>query len=75
VSRRNYRELLVRNKEALLDILDRADRLDLVDYVFDGKIVARLISDGKLPPLPDGVAKIIDHYNLQVRPRKENHRA
>jgi len=75
VSRRNYRELVVRDKEALLDALDRADRLDLVDHVFDGKVVARLIADGKLPSLPDGAAEVIDHYNLQAQPRKEDRRA
>ncbi len=71
VSRRNYRELVVHDKEALLDALDRADRLDLVDHVFDEKAVARLIADGKLRGLPDGAAEVIDHHNLQVRPRRE----
>jgi len=70
VSRRNYRELVVRDKEALLDALDRADRLDLVDHVFDEKAVARLIAEGKLPGLPEGAAEVVDHHNLQVRPRK-----
>jgi hypothetical protein len=69
VSRRNYRELVVRDRDALLDALDRADRLDLVDHVFDEKAVARLIADGKLSGLPDGAAEVIDHHNLQVRPR------
>ena len=72
VSRRNYRELVVRDKEALLDILDRADRLDLVDHVFDAKAVARLVAEGKLPGLPEGAVDVIDHHNLQVRPRKES---
>jgi len=71
VSRRNYRVLVVHDKDALLDALDRADRLDLVDHVFDDKAVARLIADGKLRGLPDGAAKVIDHHNLQVRPRRE----
>lgn len=75
MSRRNYRELVVRDKEALLDALDRADRLDLVDQVFDEKAVARLIAEGKLPGLPEGAAEVIDHHNLQVRPRKEGDRA
>lgn len=70
VSRRNYRELIVHDKDALLDALDRVDRLDLVDHVFDGRTVARLIADGKLPGLPDGAAEVVDHHNLQVRPRK-----
>jgi hypothetical protein len=71
VSRRNYRELVVHDKEALLDALDRADRLDLVDHVFDDKAVARLIADGKLRGLQDGAAKVINHHNLQVRPRRD----
>ena len=75
VSRRNYRELVVKDKEALLDALDRADRLDLVDHVFDEKIVARLIADGKLPGLPDRAAEVIDHYNIQAQPRKGDRRA
>ena len=57
------------------DILDRADRLDLVDHVFDGKAVARLVAEGKLPGLPDGAVEVIDHHNLQVRPRRESPRA
>ena len=69
VSRRNYRELVVHDKDALLDALDRVDRLDLVDHVFDEKAVARLIAHGKLPGLPDGAAEVVDHHNLQVRPR------
>lgn len=71
VSRRNYRELVVHDKDALLDALDRADRLDLVDHVFDEKAVARLIADGKLAGLPEGAAEVVDHHNLQVRPRRE----
>ena len=71
VSRRNYRELAVHDKDALLDALDRADRLDLMDHVFDEKAVARLIAEGKLPGLPEGAADVIDHHNLQVRPRRE----
>lgn len=75
VTRRNDRELVVRDKEALLDALDRADRLDLVDHVFDEKAVARLIAEGKLAGLPDGATQVIDHYSIAVRPRKEDRRA
>ena len=71
VTRRNDRALVVRDKEALLDALDRADRLDLVDQVFDEKAVARLIVEGKLPGLPDGAAQVIDNYSIAVRRRKE----
>ena len=71
VSRRNYRELVVRNKEALMNALDRADRLDLVDYVFDDKAVAALIAKDKLPGLAEDAAEVVDNYNLQVRPAKE----
>ena len=75
VSRRNYRELAVHDTEALVDALDRTDRLDLVGYVFDDKAVARLIAKGKLSGLPEGAAEIIDHYNLQVWPQEETKRA
>jgi len=75
VSRRNYRELTVHDKEALMNVLDRADRLDLVDYVFDDKAVASLIAKGKLPGLPEGAAEVLDNYNLQVRPKKEKRSA
>ena len=75
VSRRNYRELVVQDKEALMNALDRADRLDLVDYVFDDKAVAALIAKGKLPGLPEGATEVIDNYNLQVRPAKPACRA
>jgi len=75
ISRRNYRELVVHNKEALMNALDRADRLDLVDYVFDEKAVATLIAKGKLPDLPEGAAEVIDNYNLQVRLKKEKKNA
>jgi hypothetical protein len=70
VSRRNYMELVVRDKEALVAALDRADRLDLMDYAFDDKAVARLITEGKLT-VRDGAVEIIDNYNFQIRPWKE----
>lgn len=75
VTRRNDRQLVVRDKEALLDALDRADRLDLVDQVFDEKAVARLIAEGKLAGLPDGAAQVIDNYSIAVQRRKEGPRA
>lgn len=71
VTRRNDQELVVRDKEALLDALDRADRLDLVDQVFDERAVARLIVEGKLPGLPEGAAQVVDNYSIAIRRRKE----
>ena len=71
---KEHHELVVHDKEALLNALDRADRLDLVDYVFDEKAVATLIAKGKLPGLPEGAAEVTDHYNIQVRPNKEKKR-
>lgn len=70
VSRRDYRELVVHNKIALVNALDIEGRLDLVDYVFDESTVARLIAQGKLQALPGDAAEVKDHFNLQVRPRK-----
>ncbi len=75
VSRRNYRELVVRDKDALLDALDRADRLDLVDQVINEAAVARLMAEGKLPGLPDGAAQVIDNYSIVVQPRKGDRHA
>ncbi|MDQ7829072.1 MAG: host-nuclease inhibitor Gam family protein [Armatimonadota bacterium] len=75
VTRRTDRELVVRDKEALLDALDRADRLDLVDHVFDEKAVAHLIAEGKLPGLPGGAAQVVDHYSIAVQLKKGDRRA
>lgn len=67
VSRRNYRDLVVHDRMALLYSLERIDRLDLVEFVFDGPAVARLVAEGALPDLPTGAVSIQDRYNLQVR--------
>jgi hypothetical protein len=69
VSRRNYRDLTVHDRTALLYALDRIDRLDLVEFVFDGPEVAALIAAGRLPDLPVSAVSVLDHYNLQVRPK------
>jgi|GEM_PF-6571313 len=69
VSRRNYRDLAVHDRMALLYALDRIERLDLVEFVFDGPAVARLVVDGALPDLPTGAVTVTDRYNLQVRPK------
>lgn len=68
VSRRNYRELVIRDKAKLLDALDRIDRLDLVDHVFDEKGALQLMDKGKLA-LPEGAVEVRDHFNLQLRPK------
>ena len=70
VSRRNYTALKVRDPNALLRALDRADRLDLVGQTFDEKDVIELLKQGKLADLPTGAVKVLDSFNLQVRPRK-----
>jgi cell division protein FtsB len=71
VSRRNFRELIIHDKIALVNALDRIGRLDLVDYVFKENEVARLYAEGKLKGLNKKAVEIVDHYNLQVRPNKE----
>lgn len=71
ISRRNYMELVVKDKIAIVNALDRIGRLDLVDYVFKENEVARLFSEGKLEGLTEKAAKVIDRYNLQVRPTKK----
>lgn len=70
VSRRNFRELIIHDKDALLDVLDTIDRLDLVDYVFKENEIARLYAEGRLKIREDAFS-VIDHFNFQVRPRKK----
>ena len=71
VTRRNYRELIVHDKFALLDALDRAGRLDLVEYTFKDSQVARLVEKGKLGDL-DGKVEVKNNSKLVVSPIKEN---
>ncbi len=70
VSRRNYAELKVRDRNALYDALDRVDRLDLVGYAFDDRGVLALLRNGDLKGLPADAVQLIDRFNLQVRSRK-----
>ncbi len=65
-SRRNHREVVIRDKAKLLDALDRIDRLDLADYVFNERQVLRLMDKGKLA-LASDVLEVIDHLVLQLR--------
>ena len=71
VTRRNYRELIVHDRFALLDALDRAGRLDLVEYSFKGSEVARLIERGKLDGL-DGKVEVKSNRKLLVKATKES---
>jgi hypothetical protein len=71
VIRRNFRGLVVHDKFALLDALDRAGRLDLVDYVFKENEVAKLIERGKLGGL-NGKVEVKCNYKLSVSPIKED---
>lgn len=71
VSRRNFRELVIRDKVALVNALDRIGRLDLIDYTFKANEVAKLYAEGKLEGLNKKAIEVLDHYNLQVRPNKE----
>jgi hypothetical protein len=70
VTRRNYRELIVHDRFALLDALDRAGRLDLVEYAFKESEVARLIERGKLGDL-DGKVEVKSNLKLLVKAVKE----
>jgi hypothetical protein len=70
ISRRNYRELVIHDKIALLNALDRIGRLDLVEYTFTENEVARLFDDGELKGINPNALEITDHYNLQVRPKR-----
>ncbi len=71
VTRRNYRELIVHDRFALLDALDRAGRLDLVEYAFKESEVARLIERGKLGDL-DGKVEVKSNLKLLVKAIKED---
>jgi len=71
VTRRNYRELIVHDRFALLDALDRAGRLDLVEYSFKDSQVARLAERGKLGGL-DGKVEVRSNLKLLVKPVKED---
>ena len=73
IVRRNLRELVVHNKCALVNVLDRIGRLDLVDYVFKENEVAKLYAQGKLKGLTKKRVETIDHFELQVRPNKEEY--
>lgn len=70
ISRRNYRKLVIHDKIALLNALDRIGRLDLVDYTFTENEVARLFDNGELKGIAPDALEITDHYNLQVRPKR-----
>jgi len=71
VTRRNYRELVVHDRFALLDALDRAGRLDLVEYAFKESEVARLIERGKLGDL-GGKVEVKSNLKLLVKAIKED---
>jgi len=71
VSRRNFRELIIHDKTALVSALDRIGRLDLIDYTFKENEVAKLYAEGKLEGLNKKAVEVLDHYNLQVRLIKE----
>ena len=70
VCRRNYRELTVKDKSALLAALDRLDQLRLVDYVFDQKGVFKLLDRGKLD-VSEGTIEVADNFNVQVFPKED----
>lgn len=71
VTRRNYRELVVHDRLALLDALDRAGRLDLVEYAFKESEVARLIERGKLDAL-EGKVEVKSNHKLLVKAVKQD---
>lgn len=66
ILRKNYRELVVHNKTALVNALDRIGRLDLVDYTFKDGEVAKLIAQGKLQGINETDVKVDNNYMLQI---------
>lgn len=70
VTLRNHREIAIHNKLDLFDVLDRAGRLDLVDYIFNEKEIAKLCAKGKLAGL-NGAAQVIDNIKPWIRQHRE----
>jgi len=71
ISRRNYRGLVIHDKTALLNALDRIGRLDLVEYSFKEKDIINLHDTGELKGIDEKALEVTDHYNLQVKTKKE----
>ena len=71
VTRVARRKVEVRDAEAVVDALDRLDRLDLAPRVIDEKGLADLVRKGKLAGLPEGVLEITDAVDIRVQERKE----
>ena len=71
ISRRNYRGLVIHDKAALLNALDRIGRLDLVEYSFKEKDIIKLHDTGELKGINQKALAVTDHYNLQVNTKKE----
>ena len=70
ISMRNYRELVIKDEAELLNALDRTGRLDLVEYVFKENVIARMISEGKLPGMKKGAVKVKDNIQIYISPQK-----
>ncbi len=72
VSRRRAVKVKVLDKEAVIDALDRLNRLDLRDEVVDEKGVRKLVREGKLDDLPETALKVVEKEGIQVFQRKED---
>jgi len=71
VSRRNKAELKVHDATVLLNVLDAADRLDLVSYIFNDREIVNLYRKGELKGLSEKAIAITDNYDLQVRSKEK----
>jgi hypothetical protein len=69
----NMMDIKIRDVAAVLDALDRADRLDLVTYTFNEKEVRKLIRENKLEGLPEDAVAIQYRDDLHVISKEKKH--
>ena len=67
VTRCNFTKIEINDVAAVIDALDRADRLDLVKYSFDETKVKDLFLKGKLEGLPEDAVKIEGSYRIMLK--------
>ena len=71
VHRATRRTITLKDKRALLEVLDGLDRLDLVEQVIDERGLLALSRTGAIDDLPENVIIIGDVPEIRVRRREE----
>ena len=71
VDRATRRTITLKDKRALLEVLDGLDRLDLVEQVIDERGLLALSRTGAIDDLPEDVIIIGDVPEIRVRRREE----